>query len=790
MPSRRKPPGTIRKHVTTACIPCRDGKVKCDGARPICQYCSSKGRLCRYKQSNDKRKVQVRVAVGLLARRVDALAQYIQDSGLPVPKIEEHDYLALKSIIEALEVACDDLDANPERGNTVKMVLDDGIDGDERVKAPSLSAREEQLGRIHGETLDNYPPRPPKTNNGKGTYLQKDKRIAPFDKQPALPGAREDPRIPNQDDDLDEESDDEVTDQLSCRLGRLQFTHDGQLRYFGSTSNLTLLDALVDITPPIPVHKDASELLENAGLDKEIDEIFERHLLELFFAWQDPCLHVVDADTFWRSRAQSKYEDIATPYYSPTLLHAMCALGAAYEPRYHPDFVTFPRSLAEFFGDRAKILLELELESPSIATIQGLVILSNHEALCTRDTRGWLYSGMAMRLTLDLGLHLDMDSYVERGIIPFQDAELRRRIFWGVYLNEQFWGFYLGRSAQSRMDIVTVRRPPPQNTLATMKWKAYPDKNMSSLPVAANMLSKEWVSLYETMLHLTDVLYGCIEISKHALQELTFATVERLKTWKETLPEELRIDQNYGQGVRQPLPHTLTLHMQYHQFMIHCHRPYISRHYIQPQPPQGPGPEHARKMCIESAVSIVEVLNKYERAYSFQKANVQIISFIFSAALILIFTTVPTKARPRNQQLVTHLSTCFRALDEMGCCFENARRTSTFLGTLQRQWQSRRQDRMTRDRSIVGKHGVDHGSGAIVSQSMGWHVNGTQGHFGSQPISFTNQGITPVLGAGVDGCGPEHECSPIADAPSSNVDFMDPDLCNVLLSEGIPRAFI
>ncbi|KAK1147804.1 hypothetical protein N8T08_000317 [Aspergillus melleus] len=772
MPSRRKPPGTTRKHVTTACIPCRDGKVK---------------------QSNDKRKVQVRVAVGLLARRVDILAQYIMDSGLPVPKIEEHDYLALKSIVEALEVVCDDLDANPERRSEVAMEVDEGGDGDEIAKAPSLATIGELREKKNWETPvtgDCHALRPPGTRtSGQDAYKQEGERKGAFGRQPAPQGAREGPGVPNRDDDVDEESDDEVTDQLSCRLGRLQFTHDGQLRYFGSTSNLTLLDALVDVTPPIAVQKDATELLENAGLDKDIDEIFEKRLLELFFAWQDPCLHVIDADTFWRSRAQSKYEGIATPYYSPTLSYAMCALGAAYEPRYHPEFVTFPRSLAEFFGDRAKILLELELESPSIATIQGLVILSNHEALCTRDTRGWLYSGMAMRLTLDLGLHLDIDSYVERGIIPYHDAELRRRVFWGVYLNEQFWGFYLGRSAQSRMDIVTVRRPPLQNTFSTMNWKPYPDTNMTNLPVPANMLCKGWVSLYETMLHLTDVLYGCIEISKHALQELTFDTVERLKAWKETLPAELRIDENYTQAVQQPLPHTLTLRMQYHRFMIHCHRPYISRHYIQPQPPQGPGPNHARRTCIESAVSIVEVLNMYERAYSFKNANVQIISFIFSAALILIFTTVPTKSRPRNQQLVTHLSTCFRALDEMGCCFENARRTSTFLSTLQRQWQSRRQNRVVGDRSEVGKHGAGQDSGASVSKSMDLSVNATRGHFGSPYSPLKDQGITPVLSVGVDIPGPDHG-SPIADAPSSNVDFMDPDLCNVLLSEGIPRAFI
>jgi hypothetical protein len=114
-----------------------------------------------------------------------------------------------------------------------------------------------------------------------------------------------------------------------------------------------------------------------------------------------------------------------------------CAVGASYESKYHSDFVTFPRSLAEFFGDRARLLVESELEAPSLATIQTLVILSAYEASCTRDTRGWLYSGMAMRLAFDLGLHLDMVPYVERGTILCEDAEARQVTFWAAYMSEQ-----------------------------------------------------------------------------------------------------------------------------------------------------------------------------------------------------------------------------------------------------------------------------------------------------------------------------------------------------------------
>jgi hypothetical protein len=54
-----------------------------------------------------------------------------------------------------------------------------------------------------------------------------------------------------------------------------------------------------------------------------------------------------------------------------------------------------PDSAPEFFSARAKVLLEIEMDGPTVATVQALVIMSALEAAYTRDARGWLYSGKA-----------------------------------------------------------------------------------------------------------------------------------------------------------------------------------------------------------------------------------------------------------------------------------------------------------------------------------------------------------------------------------------------------------
>lgn len=140
--------------------------------------------------------------------------------------------------------------------------------------------------------------------------------------------------------------------------------------------------------------------------------------------------------------------------------------------------------------------------------------------------------------------------------------------------------------------------------------------------------------------------------------------------------------------------------MQYHQIIIFFHRPWLSKSYIQPRSPrQGPGYHHARRMCVESATAIARLLQLYERHYTFRRMNNQVVAIIFSAALMLLFVTVSSSPMspgkpgdsptwPRSADMVAYLNLCFRALDELGQSFENAKRTRDYLVTLQRRWQT------------------------------------------------------------------------------------------------------
>jgi hypothetical protein len=115
-----------------------------------------------------------------------------------------------------------------------------------------------------------------------------------------------------------------------------------------------------------------------------------------------------------------------------------------------------------------------------------------------------------MRLAFDLGLHLDMTPYLESGIISAEECKLRRTIFWAAYLNEQFWGYYLGRPLRSPTAGATVQKPHWDGSQSSAEWKPYGclKIEIGSMYNPLETICHLWVTLYDLMMPLTDVLWA------------------------------------------------------------------------------------------------------------------------------------------------------------------------------------------------------------------------------------------------------------------------------------------
>ncbi|KAJ3543095.1 hypothetical protein NM208_g3760 [Fusarium decemcellulare] len=496
-----------------------------------------------------------------------------------------------------------------------------------------------------------------------------------------------------EDESTDDEEHSEVTNQFSSRLGNLITTDSGDMRFYGATSNLSLISS--DATPKEfnsvikPCARQQSRL-DALGIGHVVEDDLTHHLINLYFAWHDPSLHVVDRVSFEHARAEYHENGTDSSLYSEVLINAMCAVGAGFGTRNHPDY---PAPLGEFFANRAKALLDLEIDHPKVATVQSLAILSSYEAAQTRDSRGWLFSGMSIRLALDMGLHLSAASYVENGSMTELEAHARKVTFWACFVTDRMWGLYLGRPFDNSFDAVTVEKPHtsldrhPQDF-----WLAYapikPGLSSTSLPDHQELVTERYINLYEIMGVLGHYLYFRADASNIELQALAHQTNQRLIEWKSRLPPQLEVDVDAGPNVSY-LPHSLMLHMQYSLFVITLHRPFVAKHYIQPEPPVGPGHLHAREMCIRSAVEIAKFLRMFERQFSLQRSNVQMVYITFTAALILVYATLAENNHESHRNLSTHLATCSHALAELGNIFPNANRTLDVLLKVKRSWQAR-----------------------------------------------------------------------------------------------------
>jgi hypothetical protein len=402
----------------------------------------------------------------------------------------------------------------------------------------------------------------------------------------------------------------------------------------------------------------------------------EEHLIKLYFCWEDPSIHLVHEDIFHRERKKCKESGIGTnKFYSEVLVNAMCAVGASLTSR---QCIELPESLVEFFSSRARALLDVELDSPTLSTIQSLGILSGVESIRTLDARGWLYSGMAVRLATDLGLQLDTQAYVDAGILDVEEAMLRRVVFWGAFIHERMWSLYLGRPVSLNEQSITA--PPYVSSNYEQKyWQPYVDEYedfaFPPLPDPIEELHKHNAALCAKMTRVRETLYSDSVRSPLGAQQLhDFASNMRseLLQWHSDLPETLLVDLSSVSSFY--VPHVLQLHMQYHCVMILVNRPFFSTNIATLPNVALSDPLVGRPACTESAKSIAKLLQIYRRLYSFRRINIQAVHLVFTASLIHVLNACEATEPSLKNSAWKDLEVCCQALMEMGKGYKNARR--------------------------------------------------------------------------------------------------------------------
>lgn len=168
------------------------------------------------------------------------------------------------------------------------------------------------------------------------------------------------------------------------------------------------------------------------------DGALHQSVLAHFFSYFNCWCYWLDPHLFLRDMAAcldpSASGSARTAAYSPLLHNAVLSVGCFLSGDERLQDGADGKALAA----RAKALLEDEGERPMLSAMQGLLLLGSYHSGAGLQTLGFLWSGLAFRMSHTLGLALRSDSYVARGVLTAETKRARDRTIWCAYVQDKW----------------------------------------------------------------------------------------------------------------------------------------------------------------------------------------------------------------------------------------------------------------------------------------------------------------------------------------------------------------
>ncbi|KAL0942781.1 C6 transcription factor (fungal specific transcription factor) [Colletotrichum truncatum] len=435
-------------------------------------------------------------------------------------------------------------------------------------------------------------------------------------------------------------------------VSRIVVSANGVSSYHGRTSALFEENpqervSTVDLHPRMPDEWIEKGLVAEAAKQRQLED-FNYRAGTLDFDGVDPELGMHLLSLHWNRQHHSFLltyrpafmRDMACngPYFSKILLNAIYFGASKFSPRREvrrdPDDV---RTAGWAFRERVRKLLGDALDSSDITTIQALLVMTNSLfALGDERSAAWLYAGLAFRMIIDLGMHVDASGLGITRRFSDEDLEIRRRVFWGAFVVDKIQSLYQGRPASLKESDTLV----PIKFLDTFEefenWApfAYSAQN-NNYPGSPAYSVSTFTYLCRLSVVMSDIL-SCIyterafDKSPQELLTMLQNLSSKLAAWKDDLPTHLMFD--HKSNLRIPPPHVLSLHAMYHVLTILLHRPFVADGHLY---------NTSRSIsvnsfitCATAADNIVDVLRVYDQVFSVRHAPYLISYATYVAATI------------------------------------------------------------------------------------------------------------------------------------------------------------
>lgn len=343
-------PRRKRQRITVACNTCRSRKVKCDGLRPTCESCQKGKTTCAYgdNQGNDRPWAPSAPVYSRQEHRPDIVTSLAPTSG-------QRSSSPLES-------------PGSSQGSTTRFLIS-AFNND--VNSPDFIFPQ---STDTDPAVQDLPQRSPETSDEIRTPSKiRIPYFRWFGPTGIVPGFT----------------------KVLVDLRRSSSSPSSGSRPANTPAHHLRVDASPQETfsPPVSEASHSSAVF-NHGMVPNMDIL--EHLLAIFFAYYGSHFPFYERNKFLIS--------VRSENVPAVLLNSMCALAARFST--HPQVHRNPIYLSgEMFGDRAKQLVIVLLSVPSYDLVASLLMLSWYEYGCNRDVGFWMYTGMAIRMAQDLGMH-------------------------------------------------------------------------------------------------------------------------------------------------------------------------------------------------------------------------------------------------------------------------------------------------------------------------------------------------------------------------------------------------
>ncbi|KAL4869009.1 hypothetical protein BDV12DRAFT_185565 [Aspergillus spectabilis] len=381
-------------------------------------------------------------------------------------------------------------------------------------------------------------------------------------------------------------------------------------------------------------------LVANAATQKSLESLNLQHiapqsgipeelastLLQLHWCWLHPMFLFVYRPAFTRDMPQLTDGDRPS-YCSRTLLQVLyahsCRFIRAPERIWNAAMQGEPfQQLTDRLMSEARISLAMEtLRAPSIPTIQALLQQSARDVAGGRSSQAWLFSGMAFRMAIDLGLHVSTDKpqHYAKSLSP-EDIEIRKRLFWSLYAWDKHISLYLGRMPNFIIGADNVPLDFLDDFSEDDPWEPFygPDPRATELP-PHEPTPGHIISCFTALCRLCTIVSRLMlefysphptihETPRSGYSRMAaFSRISNdLNTWWTALLPFLHIPpENIPQ--LSPPPHITSLNLMYHTIRILLHRPYVAGR----QTSHSPAVQQSWNICTSATTAIYDLLKMY-----------------------------------------------------------------------------------------------------------------------------------------------------------------------------------